>query len=178
MRCFHTVCWSTDVETLLVLSGDFQFVYLQISHFLMLFHWPCLPCRENVHVTVNKLVEQRLMCPSIHPSLPDCTIAIPVNPHLHHVPQTSLRCGRLPQTLLIGRRWAANTCHFIINTCCVITDTCFRPHWLFYGGKIECNEWLNALLHLRQSSTVTLIRGASLLRLLIIVRAIYGKGQL
>lgn len=51
--------------------------------------------------------------------------------------------GRLPQTLLIGRSRATNTCRFIINTCCVITDTCFRLHWLFHGDRIRCNEWLN-----------------------------------
>lgn len=59
------------------------------------------------------------------------------------------RPGRLPQTQLIGRRREANTCRFIINTCCAITDTCFRPHRLYHGDRIECNEWINARLHLR-----------------------------
>ena len=31
-------------ETLLVLSSDFKVVYLQLSCFIMLFYWPCLPC--------------------------------------------------------------------------------------------------------------------------------------
>lgn len=49
--------------TLLALSSDFQVVYLQLSCFFMLFHWPCA---ENVCIpSWNKLIKH----PSIHPSI-------------------------------------------------------------------------------------------------------------
>ena len=119
---------------------EFAYPYKPLSTclsktFLTLFY-----CRLSVP---NKLVEQRLMCASIHPFIHP----IPINPHLHYVPETSFQHGSVPPTLLIGRHRETNTCHFVINTCCVITDTCFCLHWLFHGDRIGCNEWLNAFLH-------------------------------
>ncbi len=127
--------------TLLCSSIQVPFKLLCATCFFMLFHWPCL---------LKKLPQISWL--NLHPSaFTNCIFAIPVNPHLCYVPETSFQCGRLPQSQLIGCHWATNPCHSIINTCCVITDTCFRLHWLFYAGKIQRNEWQNAFPHLRQS---------------------------
>lgn len=138
-------CLCTFIQHAVALMSNFASPFKQLSSCLsatsllfMLFYWPCCPGGGKC-VRISWLNKG-------------------VSIHLCNKPTSSLCCrnqrGRLPQTLLTGRHWATSTCHFIINTCCVITDTCFCLHWLFYGDKTECHEWLNAFLrsrHWRQS---------------------------
>lgn len=118
----------------------------------------------------NKMYEHRSIHPSvIRPSLLTASLGFQQSHIFILFQKPPSQFGRLPQTLLIGRHWATNTCRFIINTCCVITDTCFRLHWLFHGDRIRCNEWLNVFffLNFHQSGVST-----AATRLLISMRTI------